>query len=95
MSEKKHRSPANREKQMQALAMDLAEKQLRDGTASSAVIVHFLKASSSKTEIEKELLAGQSKLTNAKAAAIAKESENSSSAKEAIEALKGYRSRED
>ena len=36
------------EKHMIALAMDLAEKQLREGTASSQVITHYLKLASTK-----------------------------------------------
>lgn len=34
-------TPEGKENQMISLAMDCAESQLRDGTASSAVIVHF------------------------------------------------------
>lgn len=36
-------TPEARENQMISLAVDLAEQQLRDGTASSQVITHFLK----------------------------------------------------
>lgn len=39
-------TPAGREGQMVALAIDLAEQQLREGTASSQVITHFLKLGS-------------------------------------------------
>ena len=41
-------SPEARENQLIALAVDLAEQQLRDGTASSQVISHFLKMASTK-----------------------------------------------
>lgn len=37
------RSPEERELQMISLATDLAEKQMRDGTASPSVISHYLK----------------------------------------------------
>ena len=36
-------TPESRENQMIALAMDLAEQQLRDGTASSQLITEFVK----------------------------------------------------
>ena len=47
-------TPEAREQQMVGLAMDLAEKQLRDGTASPSVIAHFLKLGSSREQIEQE-----------------------------------------
>jgi hypothetical protein len=59
-------SPEARENQMIALAVDLAEQQLIDGTASSQVITHFLKLGSSKEKIEREMLANQSELIKAK-----------------------------
>lgn len=55
-----------RENQMIALAVDLAEKQLREGTASSQIIAHFLKLGSTKERIEKEILEKQKDLIEAK-----------------------------
>lgn len=43
-----------RENQMIALAVDLAEKQLMEGTASSQVITHYLKLGSTKERLEKK-----------------------------------------
>jgi hypothetical protein len=43
-----------RENRLVSLAMDLAEKHLLDGTASSAEIVHFLKLGSSRNRLETE-----------------------------------------
>ena len=54
-------SPEARENQMIALAVDLAEQQLRDGTASAQVITHFLKLGTSKAELEKEKLRQENK----------------------------------
>ena len=59
-------TPEARENQMISLAVDLAEKQLREGTASSQVITHFLKLASSKERIEKEILEEQKELIKAK-----------------------------
>ena len=49
-------SPEARENQLISLAVDLAEQQLRDGTASSQVISHFLKLASTKERLEREIL---------------------------------------
>lgn len=59
-------TPEARENQMIALAVDLAEKQLQEGTASSQVITHYLKLGSTKERIEKEILEKQKELISAK-----------------------------
>lgn len=59
-------TPEARENQMIALAVDLAEKQLLEGTASSQVITHYLKLGSTKEKIEKEILEKQKELIAAK-----------------------------
>ena len=59
-------SPEARENQLIALAVDLAEKQLIEGTASSQVITHSLKLGTTKEKIEKEILEKQKELIDAK-----------------------------
>lgn len=59
-------TPEARENQMIALAVDLAERQLMEGTASSQVITHYLKLGSTKERIEKEILEKQKELIEAK-----------------------------
>lgn len=83
-------TPEARENQLISLAVDLAEKQLMEGTASSQVITHYLKLGSSKERIEKEILEKQKELISAK-------TENLKSAKrieelysEAISAMRKY-----
>lgn len=85
-------SPENRENQLIELAMNAAEKQLRDGTASPSVITHFLKQASTRNELEKALLTSQNKVAEAKAMAISKTVDDEALAREAIAALAGYRS---
>ncbi len=63
-------TPEARENQMVSLAVDLAEKQLEKGTASSQVITHFLKLGSTKEKIEKEILEKQKELIVAKTESI-------------------------
>ena len=60
-------TPEAKENQMISLAVDLAERQLREGTASSQVISHFLKLGSSKEKLEQEILQVQKELIRAKA----------------------------
>lgn len=55
-----------REQEMISLAVDLAEKQLRDGTASAQVITHYLKLATAKERLEQEILEEQKKLVEAK-----------------------------
>lgn len=50
-------TPEQRENQLIGLSVELAEKQLRDGTASAQVITHFLKLGSSREKLEQERLA--------------------------------------
>lgn len=59
-------TPEARENQLIYLATELAEQQLRDGTASSQVITHYLKLGSTKERIEKEILEKQKELITAK-----------------------------
>lgn len=63
-------TPEARENQLIDLAVDLAEKQLSKGTASSQVITHYLKLGSTKERIEKEILEQQRELIKAKTEAI-------------------------
>lgn len=60
------KTPEAREQQCIALAVDLAEKQLREGTASSQVIAHYLKLGSIKARLENEILEKQKELISAK-----------------------------
>lgn len=83
-------TPEGREKQLVGLAVKLAEKQLIDGTASSAVIVHYLKIASTREVLEREILEKQSKFLEAKSQNIAKGKEAEDLAKAAIEAMKSY-----
>jgi hypothetical protein len=63
-------TPESRENQLISLAIDLAEKQLREGTASSQVISHFLKLGSTTNMLEKETLKKNLDLITAKTEAI-------------------------
>ena len=83
-------SPEARENQMISLAVDLAEQQLRDGTASAQVITHFLKLGTSKAELEKEKLRQENKVLEAKAKAYESSEESKILYENALKAMRNY-----
>lgn len=85
-------TPEAREQQLVNLAVGLAEKQLIDGSASAAVITHYLKLATKRESLEREILEKQSKFLEAKASSISQAQDAENLAKEAIEAMKSYRS---
>lgn len=83
-------TPEAREQQMIALATDLAEQQLRDGTAKASVIVHYLKMASPREELERDMLRQQHELTVAKTEALHKEEMSAQLYENAIAAMRSY-----
>lgn len=83
-------TPEAREKQLINLAIDAAEQQLLDGTASPSVITHFLKLASSKEKLEKELLEKQVELAAAKTEAIKSAERIEELYSEALKAMRDY-----
>lgn len=83
-------TPDAREKQLISLATDLAEQQLRDGTASSQVITHYLKLGSSKEKLEKERLEEEVKQLRAKTEAIKSAETSEELYRNAIKAFSRY-----
>ena len=59
-------TPEAREQQLISLAVDLAEKQLLDGTASSQVISHYLKLGTTREQLEQQKLRQENHLIEAK-----------------------------
>lgn len=64
-------TPEARENQLVGLAVDLAEKQLRNGTASAQVVTHFLKLATEKEQLEREKLRRENELLKGKSDAMA------------------------
>ena len=64
------RTPEARESQLIALAMDLVEKRLREGTASSQETVTIIKFGSEKERLERDRLRKENELIAAKTEAI-------------------------
>lgn len=86
-------TPEARETQMIAFADQLAERQLRDGTASAQVITHFLKLGSSRERLEQEKLALETKLVQAKTDQIEAQQRSEEMFAEAIKAMSMYQGR--
>ncbi len=84
-------NPDARENQMISLAVDLAEKQLQEGTASSQVITHFLKLGSSKERLEREKLEEENKLLRAKTERLQADQRSDTFYKEVLDAIRLYR----
>jgi len=83
-------SPEARENQMISLAVNLAEKQLAEGTASSQVITHYLKMGSTKEKIEKEILEKQKDLIEAKTKALQSSQKIEELYSHALDAMRNY-----
>ena len=79
-----------RENQLISLAVDLAERQLMDGSASSQVITHFLKLGTTRAELEKEKLKRENKVLEAKAKAYESSEEIKTLYENALKAMRDY-----
>lgn len=83
-------SPDAREQQMIGYAMDLVEKRLLDGSASSQETTHFLKLATAKARMEMEILQEQKKLIAAKTDELAQRKESKAMFEAAIKAMRTY-----
>lgn len=83
-------TPDARETQMIELADQLAERQLREGTASAQVITHYLKLGSSRERLEQEKLSLERDLVKAKTDQIAGQQRQEELFAEAIKAMRAY-----
>lgn len=83
-------TPEAREQQLISLAMDQAEKQIREGTASSQVLTHFLKLGSAEYEKKIERLEEENKLLRAKTEALKSQERIEELYGNAIKAMQKY-----
>lgn len=83
-------TPEAREHQMIALAMDLVEQRLLNGTASSQETTHFLKLGTAKEQLERERLEKENELLKAKTEAIQSGQRVEELYKNAIKAMRNY-----
>lgn len=83
-------TPEERERQMIALAEKCAEKQLRDGTASSQIIVHYLRLATAREALEREILEKQKGLIDAKIQAYEAGQDIKELYEQAVQAMQSY-----
>ena len=83
-------TPEARENQLISLAIDLVEKRLMEGTASSQETTHFLKLATTKARIEKEILEKQKELIVAKTENLQSQKRSEEMFAEAIKAFRNY-----
>ena len=79
-----------RENQLISLAVDLAEQQLREGTASSQVITHYLKLGSTREKLENELKMRELELMAAKTKQINNAEDSKILYEQALKAMRNY-----
>lgn len=84
-----------RENELISLAYDAAEKRIREGTATSQEIVHFLKLGSSTDRLQKELMESEMKLKDARIQSLESADHLEKIYSDAIEAMKRYSGHED
>ena len=79
-----------RENQLVSAAIDLAEKQLLDGTATSQVITHYLKLGSTREKLEQERLKRENELLNSKVEMMASAKRIEELYSAALNAMRSY-----
>lgn len=83
-------TPEERELQLTGLAVDLAEKQLREGTASAQVMTHFLKLATARENLEREKLRKENILLEKRAQQMDHGQHSEQLMREALDAFRGY-----
>lgn len=84
------RTPEAREQELASAAYDLADEQLRAGTASSQVITHFLKMGSTRERLEQQSIKHDIELKRVRAEQIEAEKHLEELFVEAIGAMRSY-----
>jgi hypothetical protein len=83
-------TPEGRERQLVSLAVELAERQLEEGTASAQVITHYLKLGTTRERLEQERLAAENELLRARIEQIASAERTEELYKQALNAMRSY-----
>lgn len=83
-------TPEGRENELVSEAIDLAEKQIKAGTASSQVITHFLKLGSTRERLEQQRLEHENELTRVKIEALESQKRVEELYMEALQAMRSY-----
>lgn len=90
MAKPKARTPEARENQLIAMAYDLAEKQMQDGTISATVLANFVKMGSQRERMEREKLEAENAHLRAKIETMQYMKESEGRYQEALDAFRSY-----
>lgn len=77
---------------MIALAVDQAEKMLREGTAPTQVVLHYLKLGATREKLEQEMIEMQKDLMAAKIENLQAQQNREEAYQKAMEAFMSYQS---
>lgn len=83
-------TPEGRESQLVSLAFDLVEKRIREGTATSQEVTHFLKLGSSREALEQQRIRHENELLEVKSQAIKSQERMEETYKHALDAMRRY-----
>lgn len=83
-------TPEARENQLIAAAVDLAERQIQEGKASSQVITHYLKLGTTREKLEQERLRRENELLQAKVESLASAARVEELYQNALTAMRSY-----
>lgn len=84
------RTPEERENQLINMAMDLAERKIKDGSASSQLITHFLKLGTERERLENEKLRSYVRMADEKIEQMRSQEDIKELYENAIKAMKSY-----
>ena len=87
-------TPEARENQLISLAVNLAERQLADGTAASQVITHYLKLGTTRERLEQEKLKHENALLQARTESMASMQRVEELYSQALSAMRSYSGQE-
>ena len=83
-------TPDQRENELISLATDVAERQMRDGSASAQVISYYLKLGSSREKLEQERIANENRLMDQKIEALKSQQRVEELYANALSAMQSY-----
>lgn len=83
-----------REQELTAMAIDLVEKQIRDGSVSAQVLSHYVKLSSPRERLEREKLESENLMLRARVTAMEQQALSESTYVDALNAMRRYSGQE-
>ena len=89
------KTPEERESMLISMAMDRAEQQIREGSASSQLLTHFAKLGSSREKLEQERLRSENLVLRKKLETMEAAVDLRDLMREALDSFKGYSGEDD